>query len=108
MAVRAPRSFALAALTALMIGCGIVDVRPDPLARNCSEWMRLDEDQRLQTAEALVDDRLLPTVREVQELPLGATDRDAFIAVRASVTKVCEVERRPGLQLADVIASLYE
>jgi hypothetical protein len=98
---------AIALLTAAMIGCGLVEPRPVPLARTCAEWSRLNDDQRLQTAEAVIAPELMTNVRERQHLPPETTDAEVFAAVGSSIDKVCELERRPGLTLTEIITSVY-
>jgi hypothetical protein len=98
---------AFALLTTAAIGCGLVDPRPLPLARTCGEWSLLTDDQRLQTAEALITPDLVASARARQQLPPETTDAEVFAAVRASIDKVCELERRPGLTLAEITTSLY-
>jgi hypothetical protein len=100
-------AIAIAVLTTGLFGCGAVDTRPVPLAGNCAEWSRLDADQQLQTAQAVIEPGLLSTVRERQQLAADADDAEVFAAVRTSLSKVCEVDRRPGLLLSEIIARLY-
>ncbi len=91
----------------LVSACGIIDPRPAPLARNCAEWSRLDAGQRLQTAEALIESELMASVLEAQQLPADTPDADALEAVGRSLDKVCEIERQPGLLLAEIVTNLY-
>ena len=98
---------AIALLTTAIIGCGLVNPRPVPLARNCAEWSRLDTDERLQTAEAFVAPELLANARQRQHLPPETADAEVFAAVGSSFDKVCELERRPALMLTEIVASLY-
>ena len=101
------RVTALALLAAALIGCELVNPRPVPLARTCGEWSLLTADQRLQTAEALISPDLMARARDRQHLPSGAADEEVFAAVRGSIDKACELERRPGLTLAEITTSLY-
>jgi len=101
------RIAAIALLAVTLVGCGVLDPRPLPLARNCAEWMRLDADEQLQTAEALIEPDLMAVVRERQHLTADSADGEVFAAVRSSVTKICELERQPALMLTEVVASLY-
>ena len=98
---------AIALLTAALIGCGLEDPRPIPLARNCAEWSRLDVAERLQTAQAFIEPGLITTVGERQHLPPDATDAELLAAAGSSFDKVCELERRPGLMLSEIVTSLY-
>ena len=93
--------------TATLSGCGLFDTRPDPLARNCAEWSRLDAAERLQTAAAVIEPGLMAAVRERQQLSADTPDDEVLLAVGSSIEKVCELEGRPGLLLAEVVASLY-
>lgn len=95
-------ALATALLMAALMGCG-----PVPLAQNCAEWSRLKADEQLQTAHALIDPRLMMSVREKQHLPPDTTDVEVFAAVSSSFTKVCEIERRPGLMLSEIVTRLY-
>ena len=94
-----------ALLTATLVGCGLV--RPAPLARSCAEWSRLAADERLQTAEALIPPDLMTSVREAQHMPADSADGDVFAAVASSLSKTCEIERRPALMLTEIVTSLY-
>ena len=47
-------------------------------------------------------------VRERQQLPPGTPDDQVYGAVAGSLTKVCELERQPDLQLAQIVRELYE
>ena len=98
---------AIALLTTAVTGCGLVNPRPVPLAQTCAEWSRLNADERLQTAEAVIAPELMSRVRESQHLPPEASDAEVFAAVGSSLTKVCELERRPGLMLTEIAAGLY-
>jgi predicted small lipoprotein YifL len=98
---------AIALLTSAMLGCGLVNPRPVPLARTCTEWSRLNADQRLQTSEAIIAPELMTSVRERQHLPPETADAEVFAAVGSSLDKVCELERRPGLMLTEIVTSLY-
>jgi len=97
----------IALLATTVIGCGFVNPRPVPLARTCADWSRLNADQRLQTAEAFIPPELMTSVRERQHLPPDTVDAEVFAAVGSSFDKVCELERRPGLMLTEIVASLY-
>ncbi len=98
---------AIALLTTAMIGCGLVEPRPVPLARTCAEWSRLNAEQRIQTAEAVIAPEPMTSVRERQHLSPETTDVEVFAAVGSSIDKVCELERRPGLTLTEITTSLY-
>jgi len=101
------RVVAISLLTTVLIGCGLVDPRPVPLARTCADWSQLNDDQRLQTAEAVIPPELMSSVRDRQHLPPTAADAEVFAAVGSSFTKVCELERRPDLTLTEITTSLY-
>jgi hypothetical protein len=101
------RVVALALLATAVIGCGLVDPRPVPLAWTCGEWSVLTDDERLQTAEALIPPDLMASARARQHLPPETADGEVFGAVRSSIGKVCELERRPGLTLTEITTSLY-
>ena len=101
------RVVAIALLTMAETGCGLVNPRPVPLAQTCAEWSRLNADERLQTAEAIIAPELMLSVRERQHLPPEAADVEVFAAVGSSLTKACEVEGRPGLLLTEIVTSLY-
>jgi hypothetical protein len=88
-----------------LIGCGLI--RPAPLAQNCAGWLQLGDEAQLVTAEALIEPLLMDRVRERQQLPPQAPDAEVFGAVMSSITKVCELERRPNLLLAQVVQDLY-
>jgi hypothetical protein len=95
-------------LGAALSGCGLVDPRPAPLAQTCDEWSRLSPDQRLQTAEALIEPGLMADVREEQQLPADTAERDVFVLVGSSFDKVCEFsEVGPSLRLTEIVRSLY-
>jgi hypothetical protein len=94
-------------LTASQGGCGLVDTRPAPLARTCAEWSRLGAEERLQTMEALIEPRLMVSVRERQHLSADTPDDDVLLAAGSSIDKICELERRPGLPLTEIVTSLY-
>jgi predicted small lipoprotein YifL len=98
---------AIAVLATTVTGCGLVNPRPLPLAQTCAEWSRLNADQRLQPAEAVIAPELVSSVRERQHLPPEATDAEVFAAVGGSFTKVCELERQPALRLTEIVTSLY-
>jgi hypothetical protein len=98
---------ALALLATAVLGCGLVDQRPLPLARTCGEWSFLTDEQKLQTAEALIPPDLVASARARQHVPPEAADADVFATVRGSIDKVCELERRPGLTLVEITTSLY-
>jgi len=98
---------AIVLLTAALSGCGLVDTRPAPLARNCAEWSRLGADERLQTAEALIDPVLVASVRERQHVSADTPQDDLLVAAGGSIDKVCEIERRPGLLLTEIVTRLY-
>jgi hypothetical protein len=102
-----PHVVAIALLSTALIGCGLVEPRPVPLARTCAEWSRLDDDQRRQTAEAVIAPELMTNVRERQHLPPETADEEVFAAVGGSIDKTCEIERRPGRILTEIVASLY-
>lgn len=89
-----------------VLACGLL--RPTPLAQNCAGWSTLDEEEQLVTAEAVVQPWLMDRVRERQHLPPGTPDDQVYGAVVGSITKVCELERRPNLQLAEIVRDLYE
>jgi hypothetical protein len=82
--------------------------RPAPPAQDCAGWSRLDIDAREQTAAALIQPWLLDRARERQHLPPGTPDGEVFQAVASSITKTCDLERRPDLLLAQVVRDLYE
>jgi hypothetical protein len=88
-----------------LIACGLI--RPVPLAQNCAGWIQLDDEAQLVTAEALIEPGLMDRVRERQQLPPQAPDAQVLGAVVSSITKVCELERRPNLLLAQVVQDLY-
>jgi hypothetical protein len=92
---------------AALTGCSLVP-RPVPLAVSCGGWSELGAAERLQTAEALVRPGLMDRVRDRQHLPRDTPDADVYPAVASSLTKSCELERRPELLLADVVSALYE
>jgi hypothetical protein len=46
-------------------------------------------------------------VRERQHLPPETAEAEVFAAVGSSFDKVCELERRPGLMLTEIVTSLY-
>jgi hypothetical protein len=94
-------------LVAALTGCSLVP-RPVPLARSCGGWSELGATERLQTAQALVRPDLMDRVRDRQHLPRDTPDADVYSAVAGSLTKTCELERRPELLLAEVVSSLYE
>jgi hypothetical protein len=94
------------ALVAALTGCSLVP-RPVPLARSCGGWLQLGAAERLQTAEALVRPELMDRVRDRQHLPPDTSDGEVYSAVAGSLTKACELERRPDLLLAEVVSSLY-
>lgn len=104
------RRLRTAALTIAIIavgGCGLLpDEQLVPLARTCGQWEELAIEGRLTTAEALVVDRL-EAARAVQQLAEDATRAEIIEAVNGSIEKVCLLERRPGLQLTEVVADLY-
>ena len=93
-------------LALALIGCGFI--RPAPLAQNCAGWLQLGDEAQLVTAEALIEPWLMDRVRERQQLPPQTPDAQVFGAVVSSITKVCELERRPDLLLAQVIRDLYD
>jgi hypothetical protein len=88
-----------------LIGCGFV--RPAPLAHNCAGWVQLGDEAQVVTAEALIEPGLMDRVRERQQLSPETPDAEVFGAVVSSITKVCELERRPDLLLAQVVQNLY-
>ena len=92
---------ALALLATAVLGCGLVDQRPLPLARTCGEWSFLTDEQ------ASIPPDLVASARARQHLPPEAADADVFATVRGSIDKVCELERRPGLTLVEITTSLY-
>ena len=83
-------------------------LRPAPLAQDCAGWSRLDAEAREQTAAALIQPWLLDRVRERQHLPAGTPDGEVYQAVASSISKTCDLERRPDLLLAQVVRDLYE
>ena len=89
-----------------LIGCGFI--RPAPLAENCAGWSQLGDEAQVVTAEALIEPWLMDHIRERQQLPPQTPDAEVFRAVVSSITKVCELERRPDLLLAQVIRDLYD
>jgi hypothetical protein len=101
------RGLAVTLLIPALCGCGALDPRPEPLAQNCGGWLRLDQAQQIQTAEALIPPQAMEAVRERQQLSADTIDADVYVAVTSSVTKVCELESRPGLPLSDVVTGLY-
>ena len=103
LAIRAGSGFGLALS---LLACGLL--RPAPLAQNCAGWSLLGEEARLVTAEAVVQPWLMDRVRERQQLPPGTPDAQVYGAVAGSITKVCEAERQPKLQLAEIVRDLYE
>jgi hypothetical protein len=92
-------------MAASVIACGLV--RPAPLAQNCAGWLDLGDEAQLVTAEALIEPWLMDRVRERQQLPPQTPDAQVFGAVVSSITKVCELERRPDLLLTQVVRELY-
>ena len=98
---------ALALLATAVLSCGLVDPRPLPLARTCGEWSLLTDEQRLQTAEALIPPDLVASARARQHLPPETADMEVFAAVSGSIDKACGLERRPGLTLVEITTSLY-
>lgn len=100
-------AFVTALLTAALVGCSLLP-RPVPLGRNCAEWSRLDADQQLQTAEALIAPERMTSVREKQHLPPDSADPEVFAAVGSSLGKVCDLERQPDLVLAEIVTSLHD
>ena len=103
LALRAGLGFGLALS---LLGCGLL--RPAPLAQNCAGWSTLGEEAQLLTAEAVIQPWLMDRVRERQQLPPGTPDDQVYGAVVGSITKVCELERQPNLQLAEIVRELYE
>jgi hypothetical protein len=100
-------SIALAtAITAVGAGCGLLP--PPALAQDCAGWSQLDVDGQLQTAQALIQPWLIDEARERQHLSPETPDAQVYSAVAGSLTKTCELQRRPGLRLADVVRDLYE
>jgi hypothetical protein len=89
-----------------VVGCGFI--RPAPLAQNCAGWSQLGDEGQLVTAEALIEPWLMDRVRERQQLPPQTPDAQVFGAVVSSITKVCELERRPDLLLTQLVRDLYE
>ena len=83
-------------------------LRPTPLAQNCAGWLQLGDEAQLVTAEALIEPWLMDRVRQRQQLPPQTPDAQVFAAVVSSITKVCELERRPDLLLAQVVRDLYD
>jgi hypothetical protein len=105
------REFALRAALGIgmalsLLACGLL--RPAPLAQNCAGWSMLGDDEQLVTAAAVILPWLMDRVRERQQLPPGTPDDQVYGAVVASITKVCELERQPNLQLAEIVRDLYE
>lgn len=98
---------AIVLLTWALSGCGLIEPRPVPLAHTCAEWTRLAADERLQTAEAFIEPGLMPSVRERQHLSADTADDEVLLAVGSSIDKACELERRPGLLLAEIVSGLY-
>ena len=93
-------------MTLSLLGCGLL--RPAPLAQNCAGWSQLGEEEQLLTAEAVIQPWLMGRVRERQQLPPGTPDEQVYGAVVGSLTKVCELERQPDLQLVQIVRELYE
>jgi hypothetical protein len=89
-----------------LVACGLL--RPAPLAQNCAGWSQLGEEAQLVTAEALIQPWLMDRVRERQQLAPQTPDAQVYGAVVSSITKVCELERRPDLLLTQLVRDLYE
>jgi predicted Rossmann fold nucleotide-binding protein DprA/Smf involved in DNA uptake len=101
------RSLSLAtAVAAAGAGCGLLP--PPPLAQDCAGWSQLDADGQLQTAQALIQPWLIDEARARQHLSPETPEAQVYSAVAGSLTKTCELQRRPGLRLADVVRDLYE
>jgi hypothetical protein len=49
----------------------------------------------------------MPSVRERQHLSADTAGDEVLFAVGGSIDKACELERRPGLLLAEIVNGLY-
>ena len=87
-------------------GCGFI--RPAPLAQNFAGWFQLDGETQLVTAEARSSNHGLWTASASgSNCHPKPPDAQVFGAVASRITKVCELERRPDLLLAQVVRDLY-
>ena len=50
---------------------------------------------------------MMARVLEVQQLPADSPDDRVLDAVGSSFDKTCEIERRPGLLLTEIVTTLY-
>ena len=66
----------------------------------------MDADARLQTVAACIAPVLMASARERQHLAPEAAEAEVLAAVSSSLDKVCEIERQPGLLLAEVVTDL--
>ena len=100
-----------------MVGAGAVAVvflaactlvRPSPLAQDCAGWSRLGANDQELTAEALIQPSLMDRVRERQHLQPGTPDDEVYLAVVSSISKTCDLQRRPELPLAQIVRDICE
>lgn len=78
-----------------------------PLEMRCVDWPDLTDVEQIAVTEALIDDRLLPAVRERQQLPLSAGIDELIEAASWSIDKWCQDPRFIGDALSEVIARGY-
>src|SRR5215207_7017941 len=93
---------------ALLLIAACTLLRPPPLAQNCAGWSQLNAEDQGMTAAALLEPSLMDRVRERQHLPPDTPDDQVYLAVVTSITKTCDLQRQPGLALAQVVRELYE
>ena len=87
---------------AALLGCGATQL---PLVKTCAEWARLNLDDQLTTAAALIADRM-DTVRDRQQLPETATDAEIVSAANGTIDKECQ-GHGPGAMLRERILAVY-
>ena len=99
--VRAEPRLLVVPVMAALLGCAT----QVPLARTCAEWSRLNLDDQLTTAAALIADRM-DTVRDRQQLPETATDAEIVSAANGTIDKECQ-GHGPGAMLRERILAVY-
>jgi hypothetical protein len=91
-----------------MAGCSLLLPGPRPEAVTCAEWLAMPIARQTELAATMVEaEDLWEGVRQAQHHQPGVPRELLIREVIASVTKNCEVMRKPGQLIVDLTMQLY-